>query len=304
MPSLTAISAPGFAFVTATAILVNPHSITGTKSMIFDAQLYIGPNPHNILLGSLHYFNLSSHLFSPDPQLYQLHFTIARWEPGTEVHPLGPPGPRYLIQPPDDASNLEPKELNVSEASLADNANDIYEPDPAAKQHLGPKEWPSFTIDPCEQPIIYADSANKQATPCLCTFADIGKYKNSKPTPYDNRIMTFYGRITGVKNQTVSDEECVDYFKVELQSIHFCGLVFDESANIVFCSVRTVFWTNWKNIVCSQHTIKGESASPKTPQTPTPSYTNQKRDHDVLEPVAGMGREGKGREGKGWAWKG
>lgn len=70
------VSAPGFAFVTATAILANPRSISGTKFIIFDAQLYIGPHPHNILLGSLRYFNLSNQVFSEDAQLYQLHFTV------------------------------------------------------------------------------------------------------------------------------------------------------------------------------------------------------------------------------------
>lgn len=68
------VSAPGFAFVTATAILANPRSISGTKFIIFDAQLYIGPHPHNILLGSLRYFNLSNQVFSEDAQFIRKNY--------------------------------------------------------------------------------------------------------------------------------------------------------------------------------------------------------------------------------------
>lgn len=178
------------------------------------------------------------------------------------------------MHPPQNASfdSLEPKELDVSEdpasvtTVIEDNPDDIYDSPPPPSQRdlrvrVSPREWPSFTIDPCQRPIIHAvgvatnchrsstnpsfeirveqpymsyykDSANgKQSTPFLCTFADLGKYKSNKPTPYDNRIVTFYGRLSGVKHQTISDEECVDYFKIELHSIHFCGQYVPPAAN-------------------------------------------------------------------------
>ena len=56
-------SAAGSADVTGIAILANPRIIPGSKTIVFDAQLYLEPTDQDLLIGSLRYFNSANLTF-------------------------------------------------------------------------------------------------------------------------------------------------------------------------------------------------------------------------------------------------
>ena len=56
-PSQPKLVAAGWASITGIAILANPRMIPASKTIVFDAQLYLGPTDEDLLIGSLRYFN-------------------------------------------------------------------------------------------------------------------------------------------------------------------------------------------------------------------------------------------------------
>jgi hypothetical protein len=73
MPS----SSSDFASVTAIAGLAHPRVLPSAKTIVFDAQVYLGPAPEDFLIGSLRYFNKSNMTFSDSPQLYMIYATVS-----------------------------------------------------------------------------------------------------------------------------------------------------------------------------------------------------------------------------------
>ena len=71
-------SAPGWVSVGGLAILANPRGFVSTKTIVFDAQLYVGPTDQDLpLIGSLRYFNSKNMSFSNDPHLYSISTTVS-----------------------------------------------------------------------------------------------------------------------------------------------------------------------------------------------------------------------------------
>ncbi|PPR01846.1 hypothetical protein CVT24_001734 [Panaeolus cyanescens] len=140
--------------------LANPRVLSGTKTIVFDAQLYLGPGDDDqprFLLGSLRYFNAKNLVFSESPQLYSIYSTFACKTPSAELSPsesftndeycfvgdiqtiipLGPPGPRFLAQ-----------DIDTLRTSLGQTESDCDDDMYAAP------EIPTFEIDARQTPIV------------------------------------------------------------------------------------------------------------------------------------------------------
>lgn len=79
MPNLSTQteSANGLATIIAIAAVGNPRNIPGSKRVILDAQVYVGSQNCEFLLGALSYFNSSDMTFGPDDvALYLIHATV------------------------------------------------------------------------------------------------------------------------------------------------------------------------------------------------------------------------------------
>jgi len=70
-------SVVGWASVTGPAILANPRGISGSKTIVLDAQLYLGPTNQDLLIGSLRYFNSDNHSFDDAPSLYAIVTSVS-----------------------------------------------------------------------------------------------------------------------------------------------------------------------------------------------------------------------------------
>ena len=72
------VSAAGRASLTGLAILANPRKLPASRTMVLDAQLYLGPTPQDLLIGSLRYFNSINLAFNDGPDLYFIQATVSR----------------------------------------------------------------------------------------------------------------------------------------------------------------------------------------------------------------------------------
>ena len=71
------LASAGWAFITGLAILANPRVIPGSKTVVIDTQLYIGPTDDNLIIGSLRYFNSANLTFHDGPHLYAIVATVS-----------------------------------------------------------------------------------------------------------------------------------------------------------------------------------------------------------------------------------
>jgi hypothetical protein len=71
------LSTAGSASLSGFAILANPRVIPSSKTIVVDAQLFIGPEDDNFILGSLRYFNSDDKTFVDEPMLYLIHATVS-----------------------------------------------------------------------------------------------------------------------------------------------------------------------------------------------------------------------------------
>lgn len=70
------LSAAGWAFITGLAILANPRVVPSSKTVVIDAQLYLGPTDEDLVIGSLRYFNSANLTFDDGPNLYAITATV------------------------------------------------------------------------------------------------------------------------------------------------------------------------------------------------------------------------------------
>ena len=70
-------SSTGLASLTAIAALGNPRLIPKSKTVILDAQIYVGSPFCEFLIGALRFFNSSNIQFSEEPSLYSIHATVS-----------------------------------------------------------------------------------------------------------------------------------------------------------------------------------------------------------------------------------
>lgn len=78
-PSQPKPSAAGWASLTGLAILANPRSISASKTIVLDAQVFLGPTDSDLLIGSLRYFNSTDHTFNDEPHLYSINATVSSY---------------------------------------------------------------------------------------------------------------------------------------------------------------------------------------------------------------------------------
>jgi hypothetical protein len=76
-PSQPKLVAAGWASITGIAILANPRMIPASKTIVFDAQLYLGPTDEDLLIGSLRYFNSTNFSFDDGPSFYVIYATVS-----------------------------------------------------------------------------------------------------------------------------------------------------------------------------------------------------------------------------------
>jgi hypothetical protein len=71
------IWAAGWASVSGLAILANPRRIPASRTIVVDAQFYLGPTDQHLLIGSLRYFNAADLSFDDGPNLYMISATVS-----------------------------------------------------------------------------------------------------------------------------------------------------------------------------------------------------------------------------------
>ena len=79
MPSATPTSdtTAVIAMITAIAALGNPRALPGTKTVVLDAQIYVGSPSCESLLGSLRFFNASDVVFEHQSALFLIYATVS-----------------------------------------------------------------------------------------------------------------------------------------------------------------------------------------------------------------------------------
>ncbi len=77
MTSQPKLVATGRASITGIAILANPRMISASKTIVLDAQLYLGPTDEDLLIGSLRYFNSTNSSFDDGPNFYVILATVS-----------------------------------------------------------------------------------------------------------------------------------------------------------------------------------------------------------------------------------
>ena len=79
MPMPNSDTAAGIATITAIAALGNPRALPGTKTVVLDAQIYVGSPSCESLMGSLRFFNASDMVFEHESALYFIYATVCAW---------------------------------------------------------------------------------------------------------------------------------------------------------------------------------------------------------------------------------
>ncbi len=69
--------APGWAIIMGLAILAHPRKVRGSKTIIVDAQFYLGPTDQDLIIGSLRYFNSKDLIFGDGPNSYVINATVS-----------------------------------------------------------------------------------------------------------------------------------------------------------------------------------------------------------------------------------
>jgi hypothetical protein len=75
-PVLHSDAAAGIATITAVAALGNARPLPGTKTVVLDAQIYVGSPSRESLMGSLRFFNASDMVFEHESALYLIYATV------------------------------------------------------------------------------------------------------------------------------------------------------------------------------------------------------------------------------------
>ena len=76
-PEMPKPAAAGLATITGLAILANPRIVHASKTLVLDAQFYLGLTNRDSLIGSLRYYNLRDYTFHDEATLYVVHATVS-----------------------------------------------------------------------------------------------------------------------------------------------------------------------------------------------------------------------------------
>ncbi|PPR02986.1 hypothetical protein CVT24_012191 [Panaeolus cyanescens] len=299
----------GYASIYGIVALAHPRVLSGTKTMVFDAQLYLGPGEDEqpkFLLGSLRYFNSRNLVFSESAQLYVIYSTFACKSPLAELSPsdaltpeeytfigdiqtlipLGPPGPRFLAQ---DIGGLR-----QSLAQIDDDSDDMY---------VAP-DIPSFEIDARQTPVVILAGVASNIQKDSSTFSvEIEQYISClKPNKTDNNTSTSKSRVQVTSfscfipdspryrngKPMPSNNRYVNVFgfltdliaSAQKRKVGLIDAFEVEVNNIIFCGQFLPPASHSSQSTSSNTPLKPANgtakslfsySSPKTPSTPTPS---------------------------------
>ncbi|KAJ7710859.1 hypothetical protein B0H17DRAFT_1190539 [Mycena rosella] len=181
----------------ALAVLENPRVIPKTKTVVFDAQVYLG-SAEPALIVSLRYFNANNQNF-PDVAAYNVDVYLARSAPTVEVysqeltpvyyHAFGDITRMIPLGSPENFDLCHPAAVHVcgpaSNINKDDSTFEIH-----AEQHL------------------FATKSPSSAFPVRCLFPDTNRWKKYKPVPGEVKCAAIEGLITGVeRNADCTAEE-------------------------------------------------------------------------------------------------
>ncbi|KAF5381722.1 hypothetical protein D9615_005621 [Tricholomella constricta] len=242
MPSVTPTSdtAAGIATITAVAALGNPRTLPGTKTVLLDAQIYVGSPSCESLLGSLRFFNVSDMVFEHQSALYLIYATFARMENGVD-------------------------QLSITDYNfVATNVN---------------QESGTFKLDVEHYISAFRDLKDsnskpiKPIAPISCEFSS--RYQNrKKPVPFNRRYVSISGFLTDVTYKRNSED--VERFMVSIDHIAFLGQqgnstaipnTLDTPFKTPRCGKSLIDYKRGRSTTPITTTI----ASPTTPVTPTPT---------------------------------
>ncbi|KAF8973655.1 hypothetical protein BDZ97DRAFT_1912130 [Flammula alnicola] len=228
-------SAAGLATILAIAALANPRHVPDSKSIILDAQVYVGSPSCESLIGALRFYNGTEIEFSSDAGLYLIYATFARMEDGVDIQPdLAISEYKFVgdlqwvipLAPPSDS---KPDDCSSEEATP-------FRIDPRQRAYIHvsgmatncQKDAGTFTLEIEQYISALKDIKNAASKPIkpialiLCVFPDSPRFRNGKPVPYNKRFISASGFLVDVayKNQSV---DTVEYFTVTVDHIAFLG---------------------------------------------------------------------------------
>ncbi|KAJ6485221.1 hypothetical protein DFH09DRAFT_1339874 [Mycena vulgaris] len=191
------------------AVLENPRLIPKTKSIVFDAQIYLGSS-EPALITSLRYFN-SDNLEFPEVGSYSVVIQPARTLPTIEVYSqeLTPVdyhafGDIVWIIPLGSPENFDMRHHAV--VHVAGFATNVNEDD--------------LTFEIHATQYVSATKTADNVFPVRCLFPDTKRWEKYKPLPTKGKATAIEGLLTGVER---NEDRTVKYFIVDLEKVTFLG---------------------------------------------------------------------------------
>ncbi|KAF8974722.1 hypothetical protein BDZ97DRAFT_1690533, partial [Flammula alnicola] len=292
----TPVHDAGMISLTAIAALGNPRAIPKSKTIVLDAQIYIGSSACESLLGALRYFNARDLHFSESAGLYLINTTIFRMEITADIVPTTLPADDYSFI--GDINWVVP--LNAPQDFYnANKTGNTFSIDPCQRAlvHVSgiatncQKDQGSFDVDLEHYVSALKDTKHVKAfAPLTCVILDSPRYKNGKPVPYNRRYISACGFLTDIIFKPSSDV-IVDRFQITVDDITFMGqppqINNSIHANTLDAPAKTP--RNTRNLISYGHQSHTTNAPPITPVTPMPTQTTAKRplaDAPIAGPVA------------------
>jgi len=221
-----------FASITALCILGNARQIGRSKSVMFDAQIYVGSAENEAILGALRYFNGDDTVF-PDEGMYMVYATVAHTDPAVEIYPselykkadyslMGDITWLLLLGPTQGPGSELTASINPCRRAYVHVTGPAYQANTEAA---------TFQVD-AEQYIATVKDANDQRPkanaikpifPTFCFIPDGPRWKNrKKPVPYNKRFVFVSGYLAGITS-SLEKNVIQERFKIEVDNVAFLG---------------------------------------------------------------------------------
>ncbi|KAJ7100715.1 hypothetical protein B0H15DRAFT_770251 [Mycena belliarum] len=194
------------AFLHGIAVLENPRVIPKSRTIVFDAQLFL-PSSEPALIGNLRYFNDNNIQLPSDVCCCSIARSIPTFEAYSQtLSPLDYHiiGDIIMLRPlgsPDDFDLGHRSIITICGVPTNINSDDSTF-DIAAEQYLSATKSPS------------------ELFPTRCLIPDIAKFKKYKPIPAKGKSVSVLGFLTGLER---NEDKTVKYFIIDVDSVTFFG---------------------------------------------------------------------------------